>query len=94
MTEKIYFGLKDLLFDHECDSWKEFEKMVVENTDGVAKVGYIGGSSETDFFKNEDLSEKKGIFLMTDDGVGSILYFPFTFMDFDNEINELGIFKN
>ena len=91
---KIFNNVVELLEEHDCDDWEEFRSFVHYATEDVADVGYIGGSEITHSFIMEDLEEKNGIYFLTENGVSSILYFPFTFDDLNVEIESLGIFKN
>jgi hypothetical protein len=91
---KIFFNVDDLLEEHDCQNWGEFRSFVQFATDDVSDVGFLGGTEETDTFHSEDLSEQNGIYFLTEDGVSSVLYFPFTFDDLNEEIEKMGIFRN
>lgn len=90
--ERIFKNLEDLLNEHDCFTWDEFRVFVSHSTNGVADVGYIGGNEFVENFKDEDVDEKNGIYFLTEDSVGKILYFPISFDEINQEIENLKIF--
>jgi hypothetical protein len=89
--EKIYNNAIELLEDHEVKDWEDFRKFVQTVTDGVADVGYIGGSNETHSWDDVDLDEINGIYFLTSETVGQIMYFPIPFEQFAEEIDTMEI---
>jgi hypothetical protein len=92
--EKIFNNIWELLEEHECETWEQFRSFVHYATDDVSDVGYISGNSETETFSEEDLEEINGIYFLTENEAGKILYFPITFEELYDEIENLKIFKN
>lgn len=92
--EKIFRNVWDILEEHECQDWEEFREFVNYVSDDYADIGYISGDCATDTGGFEDSEELIGLFFLTEDGVGNILYFPITFDEFTEEIEKMDIFKN
>lgn len=92
--EKKFQNVWEILEEHECGDWEEFREFVHYATDNYADIGYIGGDSASDFGGFEDSEEMNGIFFLTEEGVGNILYFPITFNEFTEEIEKNGIFRD
>ena len=93
-NEKSFQNIWQLLEEHECQDWEEFREFVHYATDDYADIGYIGGDCSVDNGGFEDSEEMSGIFFLTEEGVGKILYFPFTLDEFTKEIEDMQIFED